>query len=304
MQKVKSITAKMTNRHRTRGHDPLGQRTHDPLEHSTPLWAQKFYRKEITSEEQLTHTYDYIRHNRTKHELPQHPSAVKALIESFCTDQKTAFATEYEGGFDVVIGNPPYVRAELLSNFMDYFERHFKVFHPASDLFAYFYELGSSIINDNGFMGYISNTFDKTTAGKVLREFLANTIRIKKYVDFTEVQIFEGATTYPVIIILDRKNELDNQFTYIKIPKSAQNRVIDVAEHESINVAQQLLDANSWSFLSAEKAQILLKLQSLSTVKEKFGKCFRGLITGLNDAFITQNQFSSNEHIKPIHEGK
>lgn len=328
MQKVKSMTAKMANRHRTsghdpsaeythttRGHDPLAQHTHttmghDPLAkpHSvkkhTPLWTQKYGCKEITSEEQLSNTYNYIRHNRSKHELPEHPSKVKALIESFCTDQKTAFATEYEGGFDVVIGNPPYVRAELLSDFMGYFEKQFEVFHPASDLFAYFYELGASIINEKGLMGFISNTFDKTAAGKVLREYLTDTTRIKEYIDFTEVQIFEGATTYPVIIILDRKKETNNQFNYVKIPKSAQNRVIDIAEHECVRVAQQLLDSNSWSFLSAKKAKILLKLRQFSTVKQKFGKCYYGVKTALNDAFISDDKFPFGEHIKPIHEGK
>jgi type I restriction-modification system DNA methylase subunit len=49
-----------------------------------------------------------------------------------------------KGGFDVVIGNPPYVRAELLGEYLDYFSKEFKVYNPASDLFAYFYELGKN----------------------------------------------------------------------------------------------------------------------------------------------------------------
>ena len=77
-------------------------------------------------------------------------------------------SAESKQGFDVVIGNPPYVRAELLkTNYLGYFEKNFNVYHSASDLFAYFYELGSKIINKKGLMGYISNTFDKTTAGKL-----------------------------------------------------------------------------------------------------------------------------------------
>lgn len=104
VKQIKGRTARECNA--SKGINPLVQSGTDK---SVPFWSQKFYQKPVETQEQLAHTYDYIRHNRSKHELPEHPSNVKALIESFCTDQKTAFATEYEGGFDVVIGNPPYV---------------------------------------------------------------------------------------------------------------------------------------------------------------------------------------------------
>jgi hypothetical protein len=203
-----------------------------------------------------------------------------------------------------VIGNPPYVRAELLTDYMSFFEKNFKVYHSASDLFAYFYELGSKIINPEGLMGFISNTFDKTTAGKVLRDYLNNQTRFKEYIDFTEVQIFGGATTYPVIIILNKNSPINNTFKYVKIPKTAQASVIDIELHDSIKVLQESLEAGSWSFLSAEKSKLFNKLSSLKNVKEVFGKSYRGLITGLNDAFIVQNDFESINHIVPIFEGK
>lgn len=218
---------------------------------------------------------------------------------------ETSFPKVFQnGGFDVIIGNPPYVRAELLSDFIGYFQKNYKVFHPASDLFAYFYELGAKIINNNGLMGYISNTFDKTTAGKVLRQFLNTETRLKKYIDFTEVQIFDGATTYPVILILDKNSDSENNFEYIKIPKSSQASVINIEVHGSINIFQDSLDPNSWSFLSAEKSQLFKKLLSIKTVRDRFGKCYYGVKTALNDAFISQNTFPSSEHIKPILEGK
>jgi hypothetical protein len=210
-----------------------------------------------------------------------------------------------KGGFDVVIGNPPYVRAELLADFRKYFSIHFKVFDPASDLFAYFYELGTKLIKpENGIMGYISNTFDKTSAGQVLREYLVDKTTILDYVDFTEVQIFEGATTYPVIVLLNRNTSNNSQFPFTKIPKSSQEKVIDIEVHKSFNVLQKTLASSSWSFLSKESFILFNKLTKLDSVRDKYGKCYYGVKTALNDAFISQRNWPYNDHVKAIYEGK
>jgi hypothetical protein len=208
------------------------------------------------------------------------------------------------GGFDVVIGNPPYVRAELLSNYRAYFEKKYNVYNSASDLFAYFYELGSVLIKPKGYMGYISNTFDKTTAGKVLRNYLTETTRFFKYIDFTEVQIFEGATTYPIIIILNKDLKNPNEFEYTKIPKGSQEKVIDIETHSKITVAQNLLQVESWSFLPTAMVKLFDRFSKLPNVRDVYGKCYYGIKTALNDAFIVQNFRTSSKHLKPIYEGK
>ena len=113
------------------------------------LWTQKFGQKEITSDNQLENTIAYIRNNRIKHGLDSGAcsgenengnsrdsgacsaasavacstvAAAGSLVDTIgritCT-REHAFRTEYKGGFDVVIGNPPYVRAELLGDFRE-----------------------------------------------------------------------------------------------------------------------------------------------------------------------------------------
>ncbi|WP_339611100.1 Eco57I restriction-modification methylase domain-containing protein, partial [uncultured Planktosalinus sp.] len=210
-----------------------------------------------------------------------------------------------QGGFDVVIGNPPYVRAELLGEFIEYLSGNYKVFNSASDLFAYFYELGTKIIKPTfGILSFISNTFDKTTAGKVLREYLSSNTSFYNYIDFTEVQVFDGATTYPVIISFTNNQPKNNLFNYIKIPKSKQGKVIEVEIEPVVKVDQSSLNSDSWSFMSKDKNLINEKITKLPTVREIYGKCYRGLITGLNDAFIVNKEWSISEHIKYIYEGK
>lgn len=209
-----------------------------------------------------------------------------------------------KGGFDVVIGNPPYVRAELLGFCRDYLSKNYTVFNPAGDLFSYFYEHSFKLLKQEGLFGFISNTFDKTTAGISVREYLQNEVQFLKYIDFTEVQIFEGATTYPVIIIAKNKKINDQSFEYIKIPKSSQSPVIDIDFHDVVLVNQTFLDKENWSFKSNQAVNLVEKLKHNKTVRDVYGKCYYGVKTALNEAFIIPNTLEFGEHVKPIYEGK
>ncbi len=216
-----------------------------------------------------------------------------------------AFRTEYKGGFDVVIGNPPYVRSELLSPFRDYLEQNFTVYNPAGDLFSYFYEKSFELLKpETGLFGFISNTFDKTTAGISIRDYLQMEILFLKYVDFTEVQIFEGATTYPVIIIAQNRKGIDNSFSYTKIPKTSQASIIDIGLHSVVEVAQQSLAKENWSFKSHQSVRLMNKLGKQKTIRNIYGKCYYGVKTALNEAFIIPKTYPTGEHVKPIFEGK
>ena len=207
-----------------------------------------------------------------------------------------------KGGFDVVIGNPPYVRAELISHYTEFFQNTYKIYQPAADLFAYFYEIGFSILNSNGLFGYISNTFDKTKAAIELRNWLRNNTSIIKYVDFTEVQIFDGATTYPVIYIAKNQVSISNQFQYIKIIKGNEQ---GIEFYIPAIIVQASLEKENWAFRTNESSCIIKKLQQNPMITHKYGKCFYGVKTALNEAFIVpREQFINNEFIKPIYEGR
>lgn len=231
-------------------------------------------------------------------------------------DWQAQFPQVFEqGGFDVVIGNPPYVRAELLpSQDLAYYQAHYRVFNPNGDLFSYFYEKGMSLLKDDGLFGFISNTFDKTAAGKTLRGYIQDNTSIEGYVDFTEVQIFEGATTYPVILFLSRKREDGHTFTYTKIPREmGAQGAINISSAPTKEVEQDTLDANSWSFQDVETYRVIKKIKAYKPVREQYGKCYYGIKTALNNAFIINGQTReslisqdarSAELIRPVYEGK
>ena len=207
------------------------------------------------------------------------------------------------GGFDVVIGNPPYVRAELLKRFKKHFENNYKVFNPGTDLFGYFYELSFRLLSDQGILGFISNTFNKTKSGISLREFLQNNISFERYIDFTEFQVFNNATTYPIIFIGSKNKPID-KFEYIKISKDFQPIKTSIDTIRKEFVLQEKLDPKNWTFELSNSNNLINKIKSYPSVRSKYGKSYRGLITGLNEAFIVERNTFKNKNVKPIYEGK
>ena len=112
-------------------------------------------------------------------------------------------------------------------------KQNYSLHDPSGDLFSYFYEKSFKILKDNiGQFGFISNTFDKTSAGINLREYLSSEVSILKYIDFTEVQVFEGATTYPIILIAQNLKNIDQTFQFVKIQKRNQENAIDILKHK------------------------------------------------------------------------
>ena len=208
------------------------------------------------------------------------------------------------GGFDVVIGNPPYVRAETLGEIKNYLESVYQVYNPASDLFSYFYEKSFSLLNPSGLFSFISNTFNKTTAGKELRNFLRIKTQFLKYIDFTAVTVFEGATTYPIILVARNAFQKNNNFKYIKIPSNHTDKSIYIESHKETFVLQDSLQDENWTFHSVIETKMLDKIKAHKTIREIYGKTYRGILTGLNEAFITKNNLPLGIHIKPIYEGK
>lgn len=101
-------------------------------------------------------------------------------------DWQAAFPEVFaQGGFDVVVGNPPYVRQEWLSEFKSYFESAYKSYHGMADLYVYFYELGLRVLKAGGLLSYIvTNKWMKAGYGEPLRRFFAENAWVESVVDF------------------------------------------------------------------------------------------------------------------------
>jgi type I restriction-modification system DNA methylase subunit len=229
----------------------------------------------------------------------------------------TAFPDVFaEGGFDIVLGNPPYVRMELLKAMKPYLEKRFEVVSDRADLYCYFFERGLKLLKPGGRLGYISSsTFFKTGSGKPLRDFLRGQATLETVVDFGDLQIFEGVTTYPAILTMRHetpKKSHDLRFWKIEALPEANFRASFESNAETY--PQGSLSSGSWELESPALKALRDKIRKgKRTLKEVYGPPLYGIKTGLNEAFVidtpTKDRLcaqdsKSAELLKPFLEGK
>ncbi|MDO9394815.1 MAG: TaqI-like C-terminal specificity domain-containing protein [Methylotenera sp.] len=259
------------------------------------------------------------------------------------------------GGFDVVLGNPPYVRQERFSSTKPYLQTHYQVYHGVADLYSYFYELGVRLLKPSGMLGYISSsTFFKTGSGAPLRQFLAQQTALNVLVDFGDIQVFEGVTTYPAIVILSKTVPTENhQIQTLNLKTMPEQGVSAAFEQQAVLMPQTQLGGNiaaatiegqsdvgavfdrekiaalaniafaaerrsypqaSWQLESGAQAALRHKLtHGYATLKQVYGSPYRGVLTGLNEAFVIDGatkqrlmaqDAKSADLLKPFLEGK
>lgn len=122
-------------------------------------------------------------------------------INAFDWDQEFPEIMQ-KGGFDAVIGNPPYVRQELISAQKEYLQLHYQTYQGTADLYIYFIEKGISLLRKGGIFSYIvANKWMRANYGKPLRNWISRK-RIDCIIDFGDLPVFSNATTYPCIIQL------------------------------------------------------------------------------------------------------
>ena len=107
-------------------------------------------------------------------------------------------------GFDVVIGNPPYVRQEKIKEEKAALKEIYDCFTGTADLYVYFYERGIQLLRDGGVFSFItSNKWMSSAYGQKLRAFLKANVRVRRLIDFGDAEIFD-AIAYPCIVVFQK----------------------------------------------------------------------------------------------------
>ncbi len=201
------------------------------------------------------------------------------------------------GGFDIVLGNPPYVRMETIKPFKPYLEKHYAVSADRADLYAYFYEKGFELLRPGGRLGYISSsTFLRTGSGENLRHYLRTRAEIETVVDFGDLQIFEGVTTYPAIVTMRRapatnEDGHEGKLRFLNIKSEVPEDLSRTFRSEAQTMPRARLGDGSWQFEDDKLAALRAKIKAgRKTLGEVYGPPLYGIKTGLNEAFTVSRE--------------
>ena len=193
------------------------------------------------------------------------------------------------GGFDCVIGNPPYVRQESLSNIKEYLERNYEAFESAADLYAYFMERSVKMLRDDGRSSFIvSSSFLRTTYAQALRRVLKEHVAVLSVVDFGGLAVFENAKDTYVCIPLFAKTSQPVRVEVSQLSSLKFQSIDANATANRFTIPQELLSANAWELKSDEEAAVFAKLVKLGQPLGDYvkAKIYYGVKTGLNEAFV------------------
>jgi hypothetical protein len=198
------------------------------------------------------------------------------------------------GGFDAVIGNPPYVRQESLKDQKEYYQSRYAVYQGTADLYAYFIEKGISLLRPGGIFSYIvANKWMRANYGKPLRKFLL-TKQIEEIVDFGDLPVFKTATTYPCIIRVSN-NKPAKEFCVSKVETLDFPDLAGYVQAHRHPIEQAMLTDGGWTLGDKRTENLLKKLQSVGTPLEEYvmGGIYYGIKTGLNEAFVIDEKIKN-----------
>ena len=294
------------------------------------LWAQKFNRKLITSEKQLANTIKYITNNREKHRAALNEQGVatpcseseqeflkqfQPLVQKMTCTREHAFRNEYKGGFDVVIGNPPYVQLQSMGEMSNKLAQcGYETFHKGGDLYCLFSEQGYRLLKQGGVQSFIMpNKWMIVAYGKPLRKFLSNT-NLLQVLNFGDIQFFQEATTY-VCIFVTQKKKPQNEVEVLSLNKKTyKDNFFEEVKSNLYKYHINNFSEKAWSIQPYQDALVLKKMKSNSISLKNLPITINyGIKTGFNDAFFIDEStkakliaadYSNTEIIKPMVRGR
>lgn len=220
-----------------------------------------------------------------------------------------------KGGFDIVIGNPPYIQMQKMGDQSGFLEsENYTTFKKTGDIYVLFYEKAFNILKNGGTLAYItSNTWMRTKFGEELRNYFLEQTYICNLVNIEDTQIFPSATVEVNILISQKKNwQYPVKATVIKGDFSKGD---DISEYVENNYSEiEYLDTDGWIILDNLNYKLKKEIENNGVkLKDWDVEFYRGFLTGFNDAFFidekTKNQILEQEPhaekiIKPLLRGR
>lgn len=207
------------------------------------------------------------------------------------------------GGFDLVIGNPPYLRVQGIDTKTS--EQYKKLFESATgsyDLYVLFVEKALSLLSPNGILNYIMpHKWINASFGKGLREISKD--KVSEFISFGAYQVFNASTYTSLVWFQNRKStkyleytELDKNLT---TNQELEQYLFGLNENDYTKIENSELTTDVWSFTNNHTFEILEKLKKQPLkISDIFEKIFQGLKTSYDDIFILYDCVENNDLIE------
>lgn len=209
-------------------------------------------------------------------------------------------STEHKGGFDAVIGNPPYVRQELLGDDMKRaLKADYSTFDGMADLYVYFYEQGLRLLRPGGRLSYVvTNKWLKAGYAEALRDLFATKTQIEFVADFGHAKhFFPDADVFPSVVVLRKPEHAESPSAgdaqVCVIPRDAvpEKGLSSAVVGATYPLPRVHFTRESWTLESPAVVALLQKIERNATPLAEYAgvKPYRGVLTGLNEAFLIDN---------------
>jgi len=195
-------------------------------------------------------------------------------------------------GFDVVIGNPPYIRQEEIKNQKTYLQTNFITYSGTADLYVFFVEQGFKILKAKGQFCYIMpNKWMQAGYGKALRTYLLEN-QLQGIIDFGDIQVFEEATTYPCILNASKQSNNSNFISAAVKKLNYSNGFSAYLKTISNEITVETLNDQTWVISSDSDQKLLSRIKNkcVSLAEYINGEAHYGIKTGLTEAFVISNK--------------
>ena len=208
-------------------------------------------------------------------------------------ESKDTYDARWRAGFDVVIGNPPYVRQELLGAYKEHWKHTFDLtFDGTADLFVYFFERGLRVLKPGGRLGFIvSNKWLRGGYAERLRRALGRDFTVETIVDFGHAPVFPDADAFPCIVTIRKtRPAADHKIRVTLYPRENLGRELlaSYVESHAFDLPQAALDPAGWTLEPPAVQALLDKLRKNGTPLREYTrlKPYYGVKTGCNEAFL------------------
>jgi len=194
-----------------------------------------------------------------------------------------------KGGFDSLIGNPPYIRIQRIAHSIaDYLFHAYKTANSKTDLSLFFLERALSLVTKSGLVGFIcTSQWLSTDYGKKMRKMLSDG-QLHEIVDFGSLPVFHKADTYPAIFI-SSPSKVDT----LRLKRIQRSDQLNLQAIEDVQVSSIELDSISeppWNLGRLDIPAVLKQREVHWKPLQAFGKAYIGLLTGMDKAFVISRE--------------